>query len=80
MISSLRTVRTLDPSLPPGYLPIKRAPVLRNWRLPWTTIADQINSGHMNFGNYAYKDASGFNLDNQALVFQVQVPTDASPS
>ena len=36
--------------------------------------------GHMNFGNYAYKDASGYNIDNQALVFQLQLPSNASPS
>ena len=36
--------------------------------------------GHMNFGNYAYKDATGYNLDNQALVFQLQLPSNASPS
>ncbi|KAF6220286.1 hypothetical protein HO133_003418 [Letharia lupina] len=36
--------------------------------------------GHLNFGKYAYKDASGYDLDNQALVFQIQVPKNASPS
>ena len=36
--------------------------------------------GHMNFGKYAYKDATGYNLDNQALVFQLQLPSNASPS
>ena len=36
--------------------------------------------GHLNFGKYAYKDGSGFNLDNQALVFQMRLPKNASPS
>ena len=36
--------------------------------------------GHLNFAKYAYKDASGYNLDNQALVFQLQLPTNADPS
>lgn len=30
--------------------------------------------GYMNFGKFQYKDASGFDLDNQALVFRVQLP------
>jgi len=33
----------------------------------------------MDFGKYKYKDASGFNLDNQALVFKVQLPKGVSP-
>ena len=41
--------------------------------------ADKI-AGHLNFGKYSYKDASGFNLDNQALVFQVSLPKGAQPS
>ncbi|KAJ5459999.1 uncharacterized protein N7458_001551 [Penicillium daleae] len=28
--------------------------------------------GHMNFGKFSYKDASGYNLDTQALVFKVK--------
>jgi hypothetical protein len=28
--------------------------------------------GHMNFGKFSFKDASGYNLDNQALVFKVK--------
>ena len=36
--------------------------------------------GFMNFGKFPYKDASGFNVDNQALVFQVSVPGDAKVS
>ncbi|KAL9131130.1 MAG: hypothetical protein Q9175_006844 [Cornicularia normoerica] len=35
--------------------------------------------GHLNFGKYAYKDASGYNLDSQALFLQIQVPKNASP-
>ncbi|THW41471.1 outer membrane autotransporter [Aureobasidium pullulans] len=35
--------------------------------------------GYMDFGKYKYKDASGFNLDNQALVFKVQLPKGVSP-
>jgi hypothetical protein len=31
-------------------------------------------NGHLNFGQFAYSDASGFNLDNQALVFHVTLP------
>ena len=31
--------------------------------------------GHMNFGKFAYKDTSGYNLDNQALVFHVTIST-----
>ena len=34
----------------------------------------------MNGGKFPYKDASGYNLDNQALVFQVQLPKQANPS
>ena len=30
--------------------------------------------GHLNFGKYNYADSSGFNLDNQALVFHVTLP------
>jgi len=37
-------------------------------------------TGYLNGGAYQYKDASGYNLDNQALVFQIQVPKDAQPS
>ncbi|CAF9921435.1 MAG: hypothetical protein HETSPECPRED_004542 [Heterodermia speciosa] len=36
--------------------------------------------GHLNFGTYSYSDASGYNLDNQALVFQVKLPKSADPS
>lgn len=36
-------------------------------------------AGYMDFGKYKYKDASGFNLDNQALVFKVQFPKGVSP-
>lgn len=33
----------------------------------------------MNFGRFPYADASGYNLDNQALVFKVKLPSGASP-
>ena len=36
--------------------------------------------GYMNFGRYQYVDSSGFDLDNQALVFRVQLPISASSS
>lgn len=35
--------------------------------------------GYMNGGAYPYADASGFNLDNQALVFKIKLPEDSSP-
>ena len=31
-------------------------------------------NGFMKFGNYPYADASGYSLDNQALVFKVKLP------
>lgn len=34
----------------------------------------------MDGGKYPYKDASGYNLDNQALVFKVQMPKGVHPS
>ncbi|KEQ58327.1 3-phytase [Aureobasidium melanogenum CBS 110374] len=37
-------------------------------------------NGFMDGGKYSYKDASGYNLDNQALVFKVQVPKGVHPS
>ncbi|KAH0363918.1 3-phytase, partial [Aureobasidium melanogenum] len=37
-------------------------------------------NGFMDGGKYPYKDASGFNLDNQALVFKVQMPKGVHPS
>ncbi|KAL8994279.1 MAG: hypothetical protein Q9169_005695 [Polycauliona sp. 2 TL-2023] len=36
--------------------------------------------GYLNGGNYRYKDESGFDLDNQALVFRVKVPKGVHPS
>jgi len=36
-------------------------------------------SGHANFGRLAYSDASGFNLDNQVLVFKVTLGKGATP-
>ena len=37
-------------------------------------------NGFLNKGAFTYKDASGFNLDNQALVFQIQLPKTSTPS
>ena len=34
----------------------------------------------MDGGKYPYKDASGYNLDNQALVFKVQLPKGVNPA
>lgn len=34
----------------------------------------------MNFGKYPYKDGSAYNLDNQALVFQISLPKSSNPS
>lgn len=36
-------------------------------------------NGSLNGGAFTYKDASGFNLDNQALVFQVKLPKKLEP-
>ncbi|KAL8926863.1 MAG: hypothetical protein Q9208_002672 [Pyrenodesmia sp. 3 TL-2023] len=36
--------------------------------------------GYLNGGAYRYKDESGFDLDNQALVFRVKLPRSANPS
>jgi hypothetical protein len=35
--------------------------------------------GFANFGNFQYSDASGYNLDNQALVFKITLPAGSSP-
>ncbi|KZT51793.1 outer membrane autotransporter [Calocera cornea HHB12733] len=35
--------------------------------------------GYMNFGKIQYKDTSGFNFNNEALVFKVQLPKGARP-
>lgn len=35
--------------------------------------------GHLNFGRFNYSDASGYNLDNQALMFKVKLPTGSRP-
>lgn len=67
------------PSLSLGSWRIKGRTALRERTLVsmrWLTVYP----GHLNFGRYAYKDASGYNIDNQALVFQVQLPKNASPS
>lgn len=36
-------------------------------------------SGHLNGGKFSYKDASGYNLDNQVLVFQIKLPAHSRP-
>ena len=36
--------------------------------------------GFLNGGQFTYKDSSGYNLDNQALVFQIKVPAGVAPS
>ncbi|KAF1947997.1 hypothetical protein EJ02DRAFT_391503 [Clathrospora elynae] len=36
-------------------------------------------NGYINFGQFQYKDASGFNLDSQVLVFKVKLPKGANP-
>jgi hypothetical protein len=36
-------------------------------------------NGYLNFGRYRYADASGYNLDNQALVFKVKLPSGSKP-
>ena len=40
----------------------------------------QAMAGYLNGGKYTYKDSSGYNLDNQALVFQIKLPKGADPS
>ena len=35
--------------------------------------------GYLNFGRYRYKNASGYSLRNQALVFKVRLPAGAKP-
>ena len=35
--------------------------------------------GYMNFGRLQYKDESGFNVPNQALVFKVKLPAGVQP-
>lgn len=35
--------------------------------------------GTYNFGRGTYSDASGYNLDNQALVFKVKLPDHSRP-
>ncbi|KAL9086751.1 MAG: hypothetical protein Q9159_003970 [Coniocarpon cinnabarinum] len=36
--------------------------------------------GHLNGGQFDYRDPSGFNLDNQILAFQIELPSGSSPS
>ncbi|KAH8811899.1 esterase-like activity of phytase-domain-containing protein [Xylogone sp. PMI_703] len=35
--------------------------------------------GHLDFGQFNYTDGSGFNLDNQALVFKIHLPDHSRP-
>ena len=35
--------------------------------------------GYMNGGQLPYSDATGFNLDNQALIFKVTLPSGSAP-
>lgn len=44
------------------------------WRIRANTLP-----GQLNLDKYAYRDAGGFNIDDQALIFQVQLLTNASP-
>ena len=36
-------------------------------------------NGYMNRGKLPYADESGYNLDNQALVFKVKLPSGSKP-
>lgn len=36
-------------------------------------------NGYINYGKLQYKDASGYNLDNQILVFKVSLPKGSKP-
>ena len=38
-----------------------------------------IRTGFQNFGQDTFKDASGFNLDSQALVFKIKLPDHSRP-
>lgn len=35
--------------------------------------------GHLKFGQFNYADSSGYNLDNQALLFKVKLPSGSKP-
>lgn len=37
----------------------------------WGRVANLLVLGHMNFGRFDYADESGYNLDNQVLVFKI---------
>lgn len=45
----------------------------------WKNEADGGWLGTYNFGKDTYVDASGYNLDNQALVFKVKLPDHSRP-
>jgi len=36
-------------------------------------------TGYINFGKQQYTDASGFELDNQVLIFKVTLPKGSNP-
>lgn len=38
-----------------------------------------MRAGFQNFGEDTFKDASGFNLDSQALVFKIKLPDHSRP-
>jgi len=42
-------------------------------------MTDLICAGFINFGKKTYKDASGFNLNTQVLIFKVRLPKGAKP-
>ncbi|KAL9106649.1 MAG: hypothetical protein Q9227_008369 [Pyrenula ochraceoflavens] len=52
----------------------------RQWFL-WSVSDDDFitQNGYMDFGTYEYADSSGYNLDNQVLVFQITLPAGATP-
>jgi len=43
-------------------------------------LITHLHTGYLNGGANQYKDPSGYSLDNQALVFQIQIPKEAQPS
>jgi len=38
-----------------------------------------MRTGFYNFGQNTFKDASGFNLDSQALVYKIKLPEHSRP-
>ena len=45
-----------------------------------SSVEADVPPGHLHGGKYSYQDGSGFNLDNQALVFQVKLPKKSKPA